>query len=120
MKDPRDDGRGSLLVRRIGALPGEAVVSASDDSVSLELDSHEVWVMADNEDSGEALPADSRTFGPVDARHHVFGRVVYSIRSAADHSPVRNPSRRSRAMDGAMALALDDHEIIQKFQDAYK
>ena len=70
--------------------------------------------------SGEALPADSRTFGPVDARHHVFGRVVYSIRSAADHSPVRNPSRRSRAMDGAMALALDDHEIIQKFLDAYK
>ena len=42
--------QGSLLVRRIGALPGEAVVSASDDSVSLELDSHEVWVMADNED----------------------------------------------------------------------
>jgi len=52
MKDPRgEDGpRERLLVRRIGALPGETVESASNSEDNLKLEPHEVWVMADNDE----------------------------------------------------------------------
>ena len=52
LKDPRgaDGPRERLLVRRIGALPGETVESASNPEDNLKLAPHELWVMADNDE----------------------------------------------------------------------
>ena len=132
MKDPRDpedvseeeraEFAGRLLARRIGALPGETIVSASDSDNAVDLAANQVWVMADNYEAGESdtiLPPDSRTFGPVDATKHIFGRVVYSIRSAVDHGPILNPSPRSQAADRSSATALDDHVVVQDFLNIY-
>ena len=125
--DDREEGQPSLLVRRVAALPGEVIQSVNNPEYHIELEPNEIWVMADNNDDDgegdESLPrglaVDSRTFGPLDFEAHIFGRVIYSIRSRVDHGPVINKSSASRKWDEAWAenVTIDTIEEILKLYD---
>jgi len=109
-------GSGGLLVRRVVAVPGEEIVCVNNEDETIVLDNNEVWVMADNADVSASDALDSRTFGPVDATAHVFGRVFYSIRSAVDHGPVKNPNPSSQSFDRLWTEDVD----IDGFLELYK
>ena len=131
MRDPREPQKGEgkglkeeggLLVRRVTGLPGEIIQSASNPENQIELKPNEVWVEADKwvedqasseEELTEAV--DSKVFGPVDCEDHVFGRVIYSIRSAVDHGPVNNLSPESQSWDQLWASDLDVEEIMELY-----
>lgn len=125
MRDPREPNELSsedrealngerLLVRRIGALPGEDIVCMDNPENKIELGPNEVWVTTDNHQNARDAP-DSRTFGPVDATEHVFGRVIYSIRSAVDHGPVRNPDPKSQSWDKMWVFDLDPEDFLKLY-----
>jgi hypothetical protein len=131
MRDPREPHNnkgkgveeGSLLVRRVTGLPGETIQSQSNPEHQIELKQNEVWVEADkwvedrasSEEELTQAGIDSRVFGPVDCEDHVFGRVIYSIRSAVDHGPVANLSPESQSWDQLWASDLDVEEILELY-----
>lgn len=63
-----------ILVRRVGAVAQDEIVSSDPDDVPFTLDEDSVWVMSDNPTN----MLDSRAFGPVSVSQLAFGRVVMS------------------------------------------
>ncbi|KAL9239740.1 hypothetical protein vseg_014034 [Gypsophila vaccaria] len=87
LKDP--DNPTNFLVRRLAALEGYEMVSKDEKEEPFVLDKDECWVLADNEALKPKEAKDSRIFGPVQMTD-IIGRVIYCLRNAVDHGPVRN------------------------------
>ncbi|GMH36117.1 hypothetical protein BSKO_03985 [Bryopsis sp. KO-2023] len=100
----------SILVRRVGALEGEKLVSDSPFEYLLVPPGH-CWVVADNPKLEPPDVADSRYFGPVPFEN-VRGRVIYNGYSPQDHGPVMN-SKRSMLQDGpVLECELDLYKMF--------
>lgn len=102
---PSGDSR--TLVRRVSALEGDELVDVTNASVYVVPKDH-AWVTADADADGEVVGKkgrheDSRSFGPVHARSLEW-RVIYSLRSAADHGAVEN-SELARVADAPVLEA---------------
>ncbi|KAL6005006.1 hypothetical protein ACLOJK_005565 [Asimina triloba] len=70
------------------------------------------WVLSDNESLKPKEARDSRIFGPVSVAD-IMGRVIYSLRSAVDHGPIKN-SRSGMLRDNpVLAVELDVDEMAQ-------
>ena len=67
----------NVLVRRIGAGPGDELVTDDPEAESYTIPAGHCWVLADNEEL-QPSPIDSRSFGPLPLQN-VLGRIMYVL-----------------------------------------
>ncbi|KAI4301091.1 hypothetical protein L6164_034407 [Bauhinia variegata] len=111
LKDP--ENQDNYLIRRLAATEGHEMASTDEKDEPFVLESDECWVLADNENLKPKEANDSRIFGPVQMSD-IVGRVLYCLRSAADHCPVQN-SQDSTKMDSPVLEVELDVEEMSKF-----
>ncbi|GMP90655.1 hypothetical protein CsSME_00041675 [Camellia sinensis var. sinensis] len=87
LKDPQKTD--NYLVRRLAAIEGYEMVSTNEKDVPFVLEKDQCWVLSDNENLKPKEANDSRRFGPLPMTD-IVGRVIYSLRTAVDHGPVKN------------------------------
>ncbi|KAJ4776327.1 Peptidase S24/S26A/S26B/S26C family protein [Rhynchospora pubera] len=110
MKDPEKSD--NYIVRRLAAIEGYEMVSTDEKEEPFVLDMDQCWVLSDNSSLKSKEARDSRLFGPVPMTD-IFGRVIYSLRSAVDHGPVEN-SRSAMIQDRpVLAVELDVEEMAK-------
>ncbi|KAK1267752.1 hypothetical protein QJS04_geneDACA015297 [Acorus gramineus] len=114
LKDPEkpDD----YLVRRLAAVEGQEMVSTDEKDTSFVLEEDECWVLANNHLLKPKEARDSRTFGPLSISD-VIGRVIYSMRSALDHGPVKNSSKGLLSDASVLMVELDVDEMAKRQSD---
>lgn len=110
LKDPNkpDD----YLVRRLAAIEGYEMVSKDEEEEPFVLDTHQCWVLADNEALEPKEAKDSRTFGPVHASD-IIGRVIYCLQNAVDHGPVQNSHFSLKKDSPVLEVELDVDEMAK-------
>ena len=107
---PPLEAQGSVLVRRIGAVAGQPLVTDDPADGEVAVPPGCVWVEADNAALPAAAARDSRSFGPVPTSS-LIGRVVYSAASATDHGPVVDGVCAATAADAAAVLAAEPVDV---------
>ncbi|KAK4747328.1 hypothetical protein SAY87_026365 [Trapa incisa] len=104
LKDP--ESRENHLVRRLAAMEGYEMVSTNEEERPFVLDRDECWVLADDQ---KLKP---RTFGPV-SMADIVGRVIYSLKTAVDHGPVRNSHMGMMRDSPILEVELDVDEMAK-------
>lgn len=102
VEDPEEPAR--RYVRRVAAVQGGEMVSEGGGGEPFRIPAGHCWVVRENE--GAETARDSTFFGPV-ALERVVGRVMYAIRSGADHGRVAS----SPAAMAADALVLQQERV---------
>uniref|UniRef100_A0A803LF87 Mitochondrial inner membrane protease subunit 2 n=1 Tax=Chenopodium quinoa TaxID=63459 RepID=A0A803LF87_CHEQI len=110
LKDPESPK--DYLVRRLAATEGYEMVSKDEKEEPFILDKDECWVLADNEALKPKEAKDSRTFGPVHMSD-IIGRVIYCLRNAVDHGPVRNSEFSVKKDLPVLEVELDVEEMAK-------
>ncbi|OWM73886.1 hypothetical protein CDL15_Pgr018946 [Punica granatum] len=110
LKDP--ERTEDFLVRRLAATEGYEMVSTDEKEQPFILKRDQCWVLADDKKLKPKEAKDSRTFGPV-SMAGIVGRVIYCLRTAVDHGPVRN-SRFGMMKDSPiLEVELDVDEMAK-------
>jgi hypothetical protein len=110
VKEP--ESLGSYLVRRLSAIEGYEMVSTDEKDEPFVLEKDHCWVTADNEALKPKDAKDSRTFGPVPMKD-IVGRVIYCLRTAVDHGPVKNNPYSMRFDQPILEVELDVEEMAK-------
>ncbi|XP_073135237.1 mitochondrial ATP-independent inner membrane protease subunit 2-like [Henckelia pumila] len=110
LKDPTDSEK--YLVRRLAAIEGYEMASTDAKDEPFVLEKDQCWVLADNENVKPKEAYDSRTFGPV-TMADIVGRVIYCLRSAVDHGPVKNSNFSTRKDSPVLEVELDVDEMAR-------
>ncbi|KAL5981031.1 Mitochondrial ATP-independent inner membrane protease subunit 2 [Asimina triloba] len=101
-----------LLDRRLTAIEGYEMISTDPNDTPFVLEGGQCWVLSDNESLKPKEARDSGIFGPVSVAD-IMGRVIYSLRSAVDHGPIKN-SRSGMLRDNpVLAVELDVDEMAR-------
>ncbi|KAL5997351.1 hypothetical protein ACLOJK_008281 [Asimina triloba] len=91
---------------------GYEMISTDPNDTPFVLEGGQCWVLSDNESLKPKEARDSRIFGPVSVAD-IMGRVIYSLRSAVDHGPIKN-SRSGMLRDNPV-LAVELDVLREKF-----
>ncbi|CAL5353622.1 unnamed protein product [Camellia sinensis] len=110
LKDPQKTD--NYLVRRLAAIEGYEMVSTNEKDVPFVLEKDQCWVLSDNENLKPKEANDSRRFGPLPMTD-IVGRVIYSLRTAVDHGPVKNSHLSMRRDSSVLAVELDVDEMTK-------
>ncbi|CAL5425072.1 unnamed protein product [Camellia sinensis] len=110
LKDPQKTD--NYLVRRLAAIEGYEMVSTNEKDVPFVLEKDQCWVLSDNENLKPKEANDSRRFGPLPMTD-IVGRVIYSLRTAMDHGPVKNSHLSMRRDSSVLAVELDVDEMTK-------
>ncbi|XP_041008526.1 uncharacterized protein LOC121252783 isoform X3 [Juglans microcarpa x Juglans regia] len=110
LRDPMKS-HNNFLVRRLAGIGGyHEMVSKDEKDEPFVLEKNQCWVLSDKENLKPKEANDSRNFGPVPFRN-IVGRVVYSMRTAADHGPVQNSNSGMKADSEVLEIELDLAEM---------
>ncbi|GAB2282242.1 hypothetical protein Dimus_016792 [Dionaea muscipula] len=109
-KDP--EKANDYLVRRLAAVEGYEMVSTDEKDEPFVLEEDQCWVLSDNEKLKPKEAMDSRSFGPV-PMSNIVGRVIYCLRTAVDHGPVRNSPLSMRRDSSVLEVELDVDEMAK-------
>lgn len=104
------EAQGAVLVRRVGAVAGDALITDDPDAGEFAVPPGHVWVTADNAALPPVRARDSRAFGPVPTAS-LLGRVVYAAASVNDHGPVTDGVPRATVADAAAVLAAEPVDV---------
>ncbi|KAJ4957259.1 hypothetical protein NE237_014042 [Protea cynaroides] len=110
LKDPEKSD--NYLVRRLAAVEGYEMVSTDEKDEPFVLENDQCWVVSDNDSLKAKEAKDSRTFGPVPMTD-IVGRVIYEMRTAVDHSPVKNSHWGMRKDLPVLEVELDIDEMAR-------
>ncbi|KAL7172594.1 hypothetical protein ACSBR2_032146 [Camellia fascicularis] len=110
LKDPQKTN--NYLVRRLAAIEGYEMVSTNEKDEPFVLEKDQCWVLSDNENLKPKEANDSRRFGPLPMTD-IVGRVIYSLRTAVDHGPVKNSHLSMRRDSSVLAVELDVDEMAK-------
>jgi inner membrane protease subunit 1 len=99
----------NVLVRRIGAGPGDELVTDDPEAESYTIPAGHCWVLADNEEL-QPPPIDSRSFGPLPLQN-VLGRIMYFYRSQTDYGVVDNSSEAAASDEAVLEAELDLNKL---------
>jgi hypothetical protein len=107
------EAQGGVLVRRVAAVPGDALACDDPAAPDLPVPPGHVWVTADNAALPPATARDSRSFGFV-ATSALLGRVIYAAASATDHAPVAGlPPETAAAAADVLEAELDVEALLR-------
>ena len=107
---PPLEAQGAILIRRVGALGGQTLVTDDPADGEVAVPPGCVWVEADNAALPPSAARDSRSFGPVPTSS-LLGRIVYSAASSTDHGPVVDGVSAATAADAAAVLAAEPVDV---------
>jgi len=110
LKDPNNSDK--YLVRRLAAVGGSEMVSGDEKEEPFVLEKDQCWLTAENLELKAKEAYDSRTFGPVSTAD-IVGRVIYCLRTAVDHGPVRNSHAAMGRDSPILAVELDVEEMAK-------
>ncbi|CAL4967564.1 unnamed protein product [Urochloa decumbens] len=109
----------TVLVRKLldypspmlAAVEGCEMVSTDEKDEPFILAHNHCWVLADNQSLTPKMARDSRLFGPVPLGY-IYGRVVYTLRTTADHGMVKNSCRAMKQDFPVVAKELDLQALL--------
>ncbi|XAR61093.1 Signal peptidase I [Bertholletia excelsa] len=110
LKDPENTD--NYLVRRLAAIEGYEMISTDEKDEPFVLEKDRCWVLSDNENLKGKEAKDSRLFGPI-SMTDIVGRVLYCLRTAVDHGPVRNSHFSMRSDFPVLEVELDVDEMAK-------